>query len=451
MRTYDVKRDFQAFGDGAHDDSAALSAALSALSSGDTLSIPAGVYLTGPLTVDTDRITIVLEAHSSLRFLDDPTRYEPVKTRWEGVRCWAMHPCLWITESKDVVIKGEGTLDGNGAWWWTQAGEKKHQQGPVTDLERKFAALNPGFLTQPGGGGGRSSQFLRPPLLQIHHSQNVTIQGITLRNSPFWTLHPVFSQKITIRDLTIENPNDAPNTDGIDIDSCQQVTVTGCTVTVGDDGIAVKSGIGEDALAVGIPTTDVDVRDCVVRFAHGGAVIGSETGGGIHHISFANCRFDGTDRGVRVKTRRGRAGDISDLSFTDITVHGALCPLTINMYYMCGATDHSLFSLDAQPVGVTTPHIHDVAVKRLRSDGIRCMAAFIVGLPERPVERLVLEECSFALADDGLEPVAQSEMYQGLPDNPSRGIRLRNVSVRLSAVSGCPVEKETGVTELKTT
>lgn len=433
---YDAKRDFHAMGDGRSDDSAAFSMALSHMESGDILSIPAGTYVSGPITVNKDGITIRLEAGSVIRFVDDPVRYVPVMTRWEGVCCYAMHPCFWITGCSGVTLTGEGTLDGNGVRWWNQAKKKKAQIGPETAIEKEFARLNPRYESQPGGGGGRPSQFLRPPLLQVLRSENVLIEGITLQNSPFWTLHPVFSKGIRISRVTVNNPEDAPNTDGIDIDSCQNVEVSGCEVTVGDDGIAIKSGIGEDAVEIGIPTTDVSVTGCVVHRAHGGAVIGSETGGGIHRIQVSNCCFDGTDRGIRIKTRRGRAGEISDLFFRDVTVHGALCPLTINMYYVCGTDDSTVFSLERQPVTELTPSVKDVTVQGLVADGIRSMGAFIVGLPERPVKHLVLQDCTFALVSDGLEPVERSEMYYGLPENPTRGLRLRNVEVHLSRVTG---------------
>jgi len=406
------------------------------MEAGDVLSIPKGTYLTSPVTVDKSGLTLVLEEGSIIRFIDDPGRYEPVYTRWEGVRCYAMHPCFWITGCRNVTIKGKGVLDGNGSWWWSEADVKKRQAGPVSPIEKKFAALNPEYARQPGGGGGRQSQFLRPPLLQIHQCEDILLEGITLQNSPFWTLHPLFSKRVSIQQVTIINPKDAPNTDGVDIDSCQDVQVIGCNVTVGDDGIAMKSGIGEDALAVGIPTCGVIVKHCIVRCAHGGAVIGSETGSGIHDIHVSDCVFDGTDRGVRIKTRRGRAGDISGLSFRNIMMHDTLCPITINMYYVCGSKDATVFSLEKMPVTPITPGISDITIEHIKADGIRCMAAFIIGLPEKPVENLSITDCDFTMAKTGLRPVEESEMYQGLPSNPTRGLRLRNVHVHLAGITG---------------
>nr|AIA93457.1 Glyco_hydro_28 [uncultured Spirochaeta sp.] len=139
-------------------------------------------------------------------------------------------------------ITGEGTIDGSGELWWQASRFKREtQKGPETALEKRFAALNVGFESQPGGGGGRQCQFLRPPLLQFQNCRNVILSGVTLIDSPFWTVHPLYCDGIFIDGVTIKNPSDAPNTDGIDVDSCRNVRITDCTVDVGDDGIALKA------------------------------------------------------------------------------------------------------------------------------------------------------------------------------------------------------------------
>lgn len=436
MRKLDLQKDFAG---------KEIAGVFSSLRDGDELVIPPGDYQSGPLCVEGKDITIVLEEGAVIHFSDDPLAYPPVKTRWEGVVCYAMHPCLLVRNSSQIVIRGKGTLDGNGMAWWKEARKKKLQKQPVSDLEKRFASLNPDYREQAGGGGGRASQFLRPALFQVLDSQNILIQDVILKDSPFWTLHPVFSDHITIRGVRIDNPADSPNTDGIDVDSCTHVEIDSCLVTVGDDGIAMKSGIGEDALRVNRPTAFVFVHDCTVRSAHGGTVIGSDTGAGIHDIKVEHCLFDGTDRGIRIKTRRGRAGLVERVLFRDIRMENVLCPITVNMFYACGADDSQLFSQKKQPVSDTTPHIRDIDIEKIQANGIRSSAAFIVGLPESPIQGLSMDDCSFAFADK-LVSSQESEMSQGLPEMEGHGIRLRNAEVKLREISGTDTFVETGVT-----
>lgn len=426
------------------DNTGLLNKAIDSLRIGDELVIPKGVYKTGPIDIAKSRVTITFEEGAELSFIYDDMSYPPVWTRWEGQRCYCMHPCFWIHDSKDVTIQGPGVLNGNGEPWWQQANRKKHiQQGPYSMAEHRLAALNPNYTSQPGGGGGRPCQFLRPPLLQVYHSEGVTLDGFTLKDSPFWTLHPVFSRKLKIQNVTINNPADAPNTDGIDIDSCEDVEVSGCRVHVGDDGIAIKSGVGEDALEAAFPSSKIYVHDCLVEAAHGGAVIGSETGCGVHDVTFEDCRYIGTDRGVRIKTRRGRAGDITDLAFRRIRMEDVLCPITVNMYYRCGSDEPGLYSLEKQTVVDTTPHISNVTIDGLDVKGVRAACGFIVGLPEAPVTGLSIKHCTFTMADqDKLVDPDESAMAKGLPKCTTRGIRLRNVEVEFDDIKGAEVCKE---------
>lgn len=415
--------------------------AVNKLGRGDTLVIARGAWKTGPVDISIDGVTVSFEEGAELRFSDDEMLYVPVVTRWEGVFCYAMHPLFFIHDCKDVKVLG-GTLDGaGGAWWKKTMEERTRKNGPESPAELRLARLNPDYASQPGGGGGRKSQYLRPPLLQTLRAQNVTIDGLKLQNSPFWTLHPVLTGPLVIRNVAISNPSDAPNTDGIDIDSCHDVTVEHCHVHVGDDGIAVKSGAGEDAIRVGVPSEHIRIRDCTVEAAHGGVVIGSETGGGIHDVSAERCIFRGTDRGIRIKTRRGRAGKIDGLSYKDISMENVLCPVTVNMYYVCGARgDEKLFSLDAQPVTSTTPVIRDVTIENITAAGVRSSCAFIAGLPEQPITGLTLKDCTFALAPEAdLVAPSLSEMYAGIPDSEERGLRVLNTEAVLENIKGAKV------------
>lgn len=436
-------KSFGGIGDALYDNSTSFALAFAALKSGDTLIIPEGTWKTGPLTLkDKHNITLRLDKGARVLFSDNEDLYEPVFSRWEGINCYCMQSCFSIEKSSHILITGEGTLDGQGQTWWEASSFKREfQKGPVSTIEQRLALLNPGYEKQSGGGGGRQSQYLRPALLQIRTSDHVSIEGITLTNSPFWTLHPLYSTNLHFKDLIIINPKDAPNTDGIDVDSCQHVHITGCLIDVGDDGIALKSGSGEDGVKTNIPTSNVRIDHCTVKNAHGGAVIGSETAGGISSVHVSDCFFDGTDRGVRLKTRRGRGGKITDLVFSDIRMQNNLCPLTLNMYYRCGSENDADFSLEKLPLTPTTPSLSNITISNCVATGSRSSAGFIVGLPEAPITDLRIENCSFGVASTGFEPIEDSEMTQGLPEISDRGIRLRNVHL---TVKGLQV---TGVTQ----
>jgi polygalacturonase len=415
--------------EGAPDNSAAFAAALGALreADGGTLTLGPGVWQTGPIELFS-RTTLVLEKGATLSFIPDMERYPPVYTRWEGVECYAMHPCVFSRGQTDVSVTGAGRIEGNGAYWWAHALKKKGRRSvPESGIERRLAELNPDYRHQQGGGGGRSSQFLRPPLVQFLDCERVRLEGVTLANSPFWTVHPLYCSNITLSRLTICNPHDAPNTDGIDIDSCSGVLIEHCTINVGDDGIALKAGSGPDGLRVGKPTDGVRVEHCTVGDGHGGIVIGSETAGGVSNVKVSDCVFKSTDRGVRIKTRRGRGGVIHDLDFRNIVMERTLCPLVINMYYRCGAAlEDGWFSLSPQPLKKETPEIRDVTIHNIQASGCRSSAGFIAGLPESPVRNLSITDCFFSTDENSTTAAAESDMYLGIPDVNTKAFRILN-------------------------
>lgn len=421
---------FGARGDGQTDNTAAFTAAFeyARRNGGAHLSVGSGIWRTGPLRLFS-HTTLCLEADAVISFIPEPDRYTPVFTRWEGVECYAMHPCLFAAGEERITLTGEGMLDGNGQVWWEMLRRKRAagQCSPETARERELAGLNKGYEQQAGGGGGRNMQFLRPPLVQFYQSADLRIEGITLCNSPFWTVHPVYCRDLTLQGLRIINPSDAPNTDGIDIDSCCNVRISDCHLSVGDDGIAVKAGSGEDGLRVNQPSREIAIRRCVVENAHGGVVVGSETAGGISGLRVEDCVFRGTDRGIRVKTRRGRGGAIHNLVFHNLTMEDTLCPIAINMFYRCGASlADGYFSLDPQPISPSTPSIRDITVSEIRASACRASAGFIAGLPESPIVGLRLRHCRFST--DEADPAApeESDMFLGIPPIREKSFRILN-------------------------
>lgn len=429
----DIK-EFGAIGNNIADDTEAIKQALKESADKDVLYISKGIYKTGPIEIPS-KSRIRFEDSATLSFIDDFSIYDPVSTRWEGVDCYAMHPLFFIKDAEDIEITGNGILDGNGKKWWDYIYYRRAEQNePVTDIEKKFESLNPDYRNQPGGGGGRQTQFLRPPLLQIWKSRNIKIDGLELRNSPFWTLHPIYSEHLKFINMKVINPYVTPNTDGMDIESCSDVVVDSCYVDVGDDGIALKSGSGESGVEKGIPCKDILIKNSVVKQAHGGFVIGSETAAGMRHISVKDCKFIGTDRGIRIKTRRGRGGEISDIQIENIETEDVISPITINMYYKWGSDERGLYSLDKQPITKMTPHIHDITIRGLKAKRCKASAGFIVGLPEMRITNVKIEDSVIDVVEDP-EKGLEVEMYKGIPDTDWRGIRVRNADITINNVS----------------
>ncbi|OHE59599.1 MAG: hypothetical protein A2Z99_04310 [Treponema sp. GWB1_62_6] len=425
-------REFGAKGDGVADDTAALRAALAAAEErgGDTVPLTPGIWRTGPLRLGSG-VRLRVEEGATLSFIPRFELYPAVRTRWEGVECWGHHPLLFASGATDIALSGGGTLDGNGQAWWAayRAARAAGRRMPETAAERELAALNTGFESQPSGGGGRELQFLRPPLVQFFDCSRVRIEDVGLVNSPFWNTHLVYCADILVSGVRFSNPPDAPNTDGLDLDSCRDALVRDCDFDVGDDCLGLKSGSGEDGLRVGRPTERVAVRGCTLRAGHGGVVVGSETAGGVRDVEISDCRFLATERGLRIKTRRGRGGAVENISLRDCVMTDVLCPLVVNCWYGPGGPPASdpLFSLSARPVDAWTPRVRGIRVQGLRASGCRASAGFAVGLPESPIEGLEILDSSFCIAREGLVSPDLAAMSRGLPPAAGRGIRLRNV------------------------
>lgn len=221
--------------------------------------------------------------------------------------------------------------------------------------------------------------FLRPPMIQPFECRNVRIEGVSLQNPPFWTVNPVYCDNVTITGISIKNPGDSPNTDGINPDSCRNVHISDCHISVGDDCITIKSDRDADGRRVGRPCENITVTNCMMLDGHGGVVIGSEMSGGVRKVTISNCIFDGTERGIRIKTTRGRGGAVEDIRVSNIVMSNITrSPFDLNMFYE---------KVPVEPVSERTPalrnmHFSDVIVKGAPAAG------YMLGLEEMPIENV---------------------------------------------------------------
>jgi polygalacturonase len=389
---YDV-REFGALTDGKTKSTASIRRAIEAAvaGGGGTIFFPAGEILTGPIHLKSN-ITLLIDAGAVLKFSQDFDDYLPmVFSHWEGTEVTNFSPLVYGNQLENVSIHGRGVLDGQGEAWWNfwkalELGEAA-RGGRKTDSkwQREFARHNQG-IPLPDDTRRIEMGFLRPPFIQILNSKNVSIRDVTIRNSPFWTVNPVFCDNVTISGVTIENPDAAPNTDGIDPESCTNVRISDCHISVGDDCVCIKSGRDEPARRINRPAENHTITNCTMLRGHGGVVIGSEMSGGVRNVAISNCVFDGTDRGIRLKSTRGRGGTIENVRASNIVMrHIREEAITLNLHYT---------NAPREAVSARTPHFRGIHLSEISGDAEK--AGALLGLEEAPLEEISLSNIALS-------------------------------------------------------
>lgn len=311
---------------------------------GGKVIIPAGKYMTGPVTLKSN-VNLCVVKDAELVFAFDRSLYPLVETRWEGLNLWNYQPCIYAVDCKNIALTGEGTINGNGSDegnWWYMKGIKSHgwhegvdewqgtaKKGPRAELIKMSDNNVPTAERKFGLGKG-----LRPQLVNFLRCENVLIENVRLLNSPFWVIHPIFCKNMTVRGAYIYN--EGPNGDGCDPESCEDVLIENCTFHTGDDCIALKSGRNDDGLRANVPCKNIVVRGCTMEDGHGGVVIGSEISGGCNNIFAENCKMDSPnlDRVLRIKTNTCRGGINENIYMRNIEVgQCAEAVMRINLVY----------------------------------------------------------------------------------------------------------------------
>ena len=340
---------------------------------GGTVYFPAGKYLTGPIHLKSN-ITIFIDVGAELHFSDNFDDYLPmVESRYEGVDVKSFSPLFYAYKAENIAIKGRGLINGHGKKWWDFVeGYKKDQ--PRSKWQHLFDSLNKDILL-PDDPRQMKRGFLRPPFIQPMYCKNVLIEGITIINSPFWTVNPEFCENVTITGVTINNPP-SPNTDGINPESCRYVHISNCHISVGDDCITIKSGKDIPGRTKAVPAENYTITNCTMLSGHGAVVIGSEMSGGVKNIVISNCIFDGTDRGIRIKSTRGRGGIVEDIRVDNIIMK--------NIRDQAFVMDMEYSKTEKEPVSERTPRFRNIRISNVTA--YTKQAAFINGLDEMPVE-----------------------------------------------------------------
>ena len=411
---------------------------------GGTVFVPKGLWVTGPIVLK-NNVNLHLEKGALLQFSKNYDDYPIVLTTWEGQDSYRCQAPIWGVDLENIAITGEGVLDGGGDVWRAIKKEKQTagqwasliKSGGVTDEKQNNwypseKSLKGNLIPNAGRilNGVKPTpeelasykDFLRPNMLSLTRCKNIIIEGVTFQNSPAWTMHPLLCEHISVKNVTVKNYWYAQNSDAIDLESCRNGVLEGCTFDTGDDGITIKSGRDEQGRKRGIPTENFIIKDCIVYHAHGGFVIGSEMSGGVRNMFISDCTFMGSDVGLRFKTARGRGGVVeniyvNNINMTEIPGEAIL----FDMYYAAkdpvraDGKENELPTIKAEPLNDGTPQFKEFYIKNIVCKGAET-AILIRGLPEMAIKNINIEN-------------AIIESNKGLVCIEAENISLKNVTL----------------------
>lgn len=380
-------RDFPITAHGAQpgaDATAAIRAAIAAChaAGGGRVVIPAGEWLTGAIHLRSG-VNLHLADGATLRFSTNPADYPLVPTRWEGVECLNYSALIYAHDQENIAVTGRGTLDGqaDASNWWAWNDKKRPPVRQKTGRDKLFAWGEAGTpVAERILGDGH---FLRPNFIQFNGCKNILIEGVTLRRSPMWVIHPLLSQNVTVRGVTVDSHGS--NNDGCDPESSRDVLIEDCVFDTGDDCIAIKSGRNNDGRRVAVPSENIIVRRSVMKDGHGGVVLGSECSAGIRNVFVEHCAMDSPnlDRALRFKSNAVRGGVLENVFLRDVTIgRVAEAVLTIDLLYEEGAA------------GAFPPTVRNVQLERVRS-AASPRVLWVAGFAGATIDGLRFTDCEF--------------------------------------------------------
>lgn len=375
---------------------------------------PGGMtFLTGAIHLQSN-VNLHVAQGATLKFDTNPSSYPIVFTRWEGIELMNYSPLIYARKQKNIAITGRGTLDGQGSehHWWSWKGkwggktpygwtEGMPDQRPARAKLFQMAEDDVPVEKRVFGDGS----YLRPPLIQPYDCENVLIQDVKVRNSPFWTIHPVLCRNVTMRGVTVYGLG--PNNDGVDPESVDHMLIEECSFDTGDDCIAVNSGRNADGRRLATPSQNIVIRQCAMSEGHGGVVVGSQISGGARFVFAEECEMDSPELwyAIRFKNNALRGGLLENFYYRDINVgQVGRAAITCDFNYEEGAK------------GGFVPRLNNVVIERLRvADAVRVLDS--QGLPNAPVGDITLRDCTF----DG---VTKPSIV-----NHTKSVKLEKVSV----------------------
>ncbi len=332
---------------------------------------PGEYHIDGSIFLKSD-VNLHLEKGATLKFSGVADDFLPtVFTRWEGTELYGHSAMIYANHATNIAITGEGIIDAN-------AGLEMAQWGPheATDRDRlrdQGERLVPVSERQYGKG-----TILRPSAVEFVGCSRILLEDVTIKNSPFWTIHPVYCDNVIVRGVTIDTH--FANNDGCDPDATSNVLIENCVFNVGDDAIAIKSGRDADGRRVGRPSRNIVIRNCLFNSECNGLCIGSEMSGGVENVFMHDIQIGTVKNAIYFKSNRDRGGYIRNVQVSNITVQhalGAVLRFETNYFGFRGGKHASQYE---------NFRISNVDVRK--SDHY---AFFISGYPEKPVRDVVVE------------------------------------------------------------
>ena len=370
---------------------------------GGRVTVPAGTWRTGKIHLKSN-VELHLEEGATLLFTDDPQAYLPaVLTSWEGVECYNYSPLVYALGATNVAITGKGRLEAEMGTWKAWGGNRK----PKAEAAKLRMALEWGPNDVPVAERDLTKiegSNMRPPFIGLNRCRGIRLEGFSIRNTPFWTIHILQSEDVVLRGLDV-SANCINNSDGANFECTRNVLVEDCTFEQGDDVICCKSGLDRDGRRRGLPTENVLVRRCRAKAGHGFMTIGSECSGGVRNATMEDCEIEGECRTLlNVKTRETRGGFIENVTVRRVKarkVTQAVVNVTArNDYWSCyqKGLDQVLTRID----GVTAEDISVDEAERVVS---------VQGDPGLPVRNLSIRNVTAKKArnPDVIENVRSSD------------------------------------------
>ena len=430
-RTVDI-RDHGAVPGGDVKNTAAFARAIAACAEagGGRVLVPAGRWLTGPIHLRS-HIELHLAADAVLVFSDRPEDYlPPVLVRVGGVELYNYSPFIYARDCENVAITGPGRLDGNATAWHPWA----------TRETKEIFQLAPRGIPVEQRIFGTPEAAIRPNFVVFLNCRNVLWEGFTIGGGANWMLHPVYCENVIIRRIHVLS--DGPNNDGIDPDSCRNVLIEHCVFDTGDDCVVLKSGYNEDGWRVARPMENLVMRWCSSKRGHGGLVVGSEMSGGVRNVYLHDCDFEGTDRAVRIKSRRDRGGIVENIWVENLRVKDMQHEVVIlNMDYTADRN---------QLVAAHAPLFRRIRLKNITADGAP-VAIRLTGLEESPIQDIAFEDLTIASTQGVLATHVRGLRFDRVRVSPAQGpaftfTHARDIELRDSLLPAAPTLALAGAT-----
>ncbi len=312
-----------------------------------------------------------------------------------------------------IHLKSNVNLHLNEHWWpWkgrTKCGWTAGQPSQEKDRNQLFTMAEKGTPVSERVFG--EGHYLRPQFIQPYRCKNVLIEGVTLKNSPMWQVHPVLCTNVTVHKMTIlsgsVNRESGPNTDGCDPESCKDVLIKDCDFSTGDDCFAIKAGRNADGRRVNVPSENIVIQDCRMKDGHGGVTVGSEISGGVRNVFAENCRMDSPrlDIAIRIKNNAMRGGLLENIFVRNIEVgQVAMAGISIDFYYEEGEA------------GKFRPVVRNVDIRKLTANKAQ-YALFLRGFKNAPIENVHVADCE-------LNGVEKPDVIENVKDLVLRNVRI---------------------------